>query len=450
MLFDQVRSIFSFSNRQKSRKASKRRLSLLPPSKEEAIRLTIEEAEKLRKARKLKDAIQVLNASIQDGKSSNKLLLTKALLLSSDKQFEESQKILKTLSKTKNDPDISSSAKEALRTVRRLETEIKNSKILLLTNMHALAEKSNQKLICAPQPSELNAEHDLVLILRKEAANARNKNRFQLSLNLIDCAFESGLSSPWLLHQKGLTLKAIGQFDEARLIWEKLSKTQNKEKIQRVIEESLDGLNADKEKFLQDRPKRVIRHCKAITKDHKWKNLHLPDSIPQGIKSNSRQLVIDEAKAALESGESELCIELLEACSLYYANNRQGMLLQAEALFTAEENDKAIGLLKELSTTKEDKYARKAKAMLNSKLAEKAKAVCIKKSPEQAITYYIEQHLAAELNPEYNQNLDEILTKTMSSSDLSSDQELRKHQLRIKFNNIFIDHLEAKLTSQKA
>ena len=194
----------------------------------------------------------------------------------------------------------------------------------------------------------------------------------------------------------------------------------------------------------------MIRHCKAITKDRKWKNLHLPDSIPQGIKSNSRQLVIDEAKAALESGESELCIELLEACSLYYANNRQGMLLQAEALFTAEENDKAIGLLKELSTTKEDKYARKAKTMLNSKLAEKAKAVCIKKSPEQAITYYIEQHLAAELNPEYNQNLDEILTKTMSSSDLSSDQELRKHQLRIKFNNIFIDHLEAKLTSQKA
>ena len=450
MLFDQVRSIFSFSNKQKTRKGGKRRLFLLPPSKEEAIRLAIQESEKLREARKLKDAIQVLDRSIQNGKISNKLLLNKALLLSSDKQFEESQKILKSLSKIKSDPDISSSAKEALKTIRHLETEIKNSKILLLTNMHALAEKNNQKLICAPKPNQLSAEHDLAIILRKEAANARNNNRFKLSLNLIECAFESGLNSPWLVYQKGLTLKAIGQFDEARSILEKLSKTQKKEKLQQAIKESLNNLDSDKEQFIKDRPKRVLRHCKAITEDHKWKNQHLPDSIPQGTKLNSRQLVIDESKAALDSGRSQLCIELLKACSLYYVNNRQGTLLQAEALFTVGENEKAISLLKELSTTKEDKYSRKAKAILSNKFTEKAKAVCIKKSPEQAITYYIEQHLAAELNPEYNQNLDEILTKIMSSSDLSSDQELRKHQLRIKFNNIFIDHLEAKLTSQKA
>ena len=446
MFFDQVRSIFSFSNKYKPKKASKRRLFLLPPSKEEAIRLAIQEAEKLKKVHKLKDAIKVLNTSIQEGKFNNKLLLSKALLLSNDKQFEESQKILKTLSKTKAEPDISSSAKEALKTIKHLEAEILNSKILLVANMRALAEKYNQKLSCTPQPSQLSEDHDLALILRKEAANARSNNRFQLSLDLIDCAIESGLKSPWLLHQKGLTLKAIGQFDEARLIWEELSKTPRKEKLIQAIEGSLETLKADKEKFVKDRPKRVIRHCKAITKDHKWKNQHLPDSIPQGTKPNSRQLVNDEAKAALESGKSQLCIELMEACSFYYANNRQGLLLQAEALFKLEIDEKAVSLLKKLFTTKEDKYARKAKAMLSSKLTERAITTCADESPEQAIAYYIEQHLIAELNPEYNPKLDDILKKSISSSSFNYDPELRRHLLRSKFNQIFIDHLEAKLT----
>ena len=450
MLLEQVLSLFSFSSKKKATKGSKRRLFLLPPSKEEAIRLAIQEAENFKKIKNFKDAIRVLNESIQQGKSSNKLLLKKALLLSDVKQFEESQSILKKLSKAKGDAEISNSAKEALKTVKQLEAEIFNSKLLLIKNMFALANKSNQKLIHTPQPNQLSADHDLALIVRKEAANARNNNRFTLSLKLIDCAFESGIKSPWLSHQKGLTLKAIGKFEEARLIWEKLSKMQNKQKLEEAIKETLDKLDADKDKFTKERPKRLIRHCNAITEDHGWTNQLLPESTSQEAISNPKQLVIDEAKAALQSKKLDLCIELLEASFLYYTNNRQGMLVQAEGLYQAEDIDKAFQILKKLATTKDDKYARKAKAMLSSKLTEKAKTICLQESPNQAIIYYIEQYLTAELNPEYDQGLNDILIEAISPAELSSDPELRKHQLRLKFNNIFINHLEAKLIAQSS
>lgn len=450
MLFEQVLSIFSFSNKKNDKKSRSRRLFLLPPSKEEAIRLSIQESEKFKKSHKFKDAIRVLNESIKAGRSSNKLLLTQALLLSKDKQFAESKTILKQLSKAKGDTETSNSAKEALKTVKSLEAEIFNSKLLLLKNMHTLANKSNQKLIHAPQPNQLNADHDLALIIRKEAANARNNNRFKLSLNLIDCAFESGIQSPWLFHQKGLTLKAIGKFEEARLIWEKISKMQNKQKLELAIKETLNNLDVDKDKFTKDRPQRLIRHCKAITEDHRWLNQHLPESTSQETTSNPKQLVIDEAKAALKSEKLELCLELLEASFLYYTNNRQGLLLQAEALYQAEDIETSFQILKKLATTKDDKYARKAKAIWSSKLTEKAKTICLQESPTQAIIYYIEQHLTAELNPEYNQELDDILLEASSSKESSSDPELRRHQLRLKFNNIFIDHLEAKLMAQSS
>ena len=66
--------------------------------------------------------------------------------------------------------------------------------------------------------------------MRKEAALARNQQRYLLSLQLLNSGLEYGLKSDWLLHEKSLTLKTLGQFEEAEAILNELAKTKGKRK----------------------------------------------------------------------------------------------------------------------------------------------------------------------------------------------------------------------------
>lgn len=57
----------------------------------------------------------------------------------------------------------------------------------------------------------------------KEAEAARNADRPDLSLNLINTTLETGFHSLWLHHLKARALHKLEQFEEAVYIWEKLS-----------------------------------------------------------------------------------------------------------------------------------------------------------------------------------------------------------------------------------
>ena len=76
---------------------------LLPPSRDEAIRLAIKRSEDAANKHKWKAAVDIIDEEINNGRNSNKLLLQKAFLLSQDHKFKQSHAILKKLSKDKED-----------------------------------------------------------------------------------------------------------------------------------------------------------------------------------------------------------------------------------------------------------------------------------------------------------------------------------------------------------
>lgn len=449
MIFEQVLSLLTFSRDRSNNNRKKKKLFLLPPSREEAIRLALEEAAQLSESRQYKQAIQTLENAIKEGQSNERLLLQKAIYLSKDKQISKAKPLLKTLSKSKECDQIREAAKTALKTVKHLEAELFKAKCLLIKSMHALASERNQQLAHTPQPDQLTPEQDVALIVRKEVAELRNRYRFELALDLLDCASSSNIKSSWLTHQKALTLREIGRFQAAQDLWDKLLKTEKKEKLREAIQQSLKTLDKNKEKFAKERPLRFLRHCKAIAEDHKWTLQHLPEQASGNKGINPRQLALEEAKAALRSNQPALCVALAEANGLYHANNRQALLLQAEALTKLEQPERAREIWKELARTKDDKYAQRARTKLGRYIAEQA----IKHHPEgqakKALTYYIKQHLDDNINPEYIEELDQLLLKIRpQSSPLGHDSALKKYQLKLTFNTFFVGYLEEKLSAK--
>ena len=78
----------------------------------------------------------------------------------------------------------------------------------------------------------------------KEAEAARNADRPDLSLNLINTTLETGFHSLWLHHLKAQALHKLEQFEEAVHIWEKLS-TQDIEGFSDNVRSALKAAKVD-------------------------------------------------------------------------------------------------------------------------------------------------------------------------------------------------------------
>ena len=68
--------------------------------------------------------------------------------------------------------------------------------------------------------SDLN---ELLKAILKEAEAARNNEKADLSLELLNISINHGLKSPWFFHLKARALQALERFDEAISIWETLA-----------------------------------------------------------------------------------------------------------------------------------------------------------------------------------------------------------------------------------
>ena len=68
-----------------------------------------------------------------------------------------------------------------------------------------------------------NTRWDVEQAILKEAEAARNADRADVSLDLINTTLEAGFNSLWLHHLKARALHKTGKHEEAIAIWEKLS-----------------------------------------------------------------------------------------------------------------------------------------------------------------------------------------------------------------------------------
>ena len=71
-----------------------------------------------------------------------------------------------------------------------------------------------------------------------------------------------------------------------------------------------------------------------------------------------------------------------------------------------------------------------------------------KSSPEEAISFYIREHLKLKLVPKFNNGLKAILEQLEQSNTDFSDPELEQQQFQLVFNTLVIECLEAQLHQQ--
>ena len=445
---DLFSKLISQDNKKKGKSKKKRPFLMLPPSKEESIRLALAQSKEHASKKQWKPALKALDQLIDRGISSDPLLLQKGLLLGKTRQFKEAKSILQGLTKKKGNKALTIDAQQALKTVNLLQQEVDASNKLFLKQLHDLTNKTKQKPSHIPAPKQFKNGQDLSSPVRKEAALARSQKRYALSLQLLDAGLEHGLESSWLLYEKSLTLKAMGQFDNAAAILKSLAKSKGKDRLIETVQASLQSLDADKDKFAKQRTANLVRHCSSIAADHQWSLRHLPNKPGKGSIKEAKELAVKEARAALQADNAELCLDLIEALLVYYTNNEQAQLIRAQAQSKLGRINQAGETLKQLAGG-DGKFARKASKLLRDIWATKALQLCTKKSPQKAIQFFFSQHLNAGINPEYTPQLDDVLAQLNPTEELYSEPELRQHQLNLRFNGQLIELLEARLLQQK-
>ena len=156
----------------------------------------------------------------------------------------------------------------------------------------------------------------------------------------------------------------------------------------------------------------------------------------------------EEAKAALNANQPQLCIEFIEAMLMYYPNNQQSQIIKALAEIKLGREKQAIEVLKQMAPG-DGKFALKARALLGEIWLKTALQTDVKKSPEKAIDFFISQHLKTSIIPEYTPQLDDVLTQLNPSKELHPDPELRRNQLKLRFNGKLIELLQVRLLQQK-
>ena len=91
---------------------------------------------------------------------------------------------------------------------------------------------------------------------------------------------------------------------------------------------------------------------------------------------------------------------------------------------------------------------KEASQLLSKSLAQKALNISSTKSPKEAISYFIEEHLKLSLYPTLNNEVKTILEKIEPSKNDLSNVDLKKHQLQLTFNTQVIKCIEARLHDQ--
>ena len=442
-------SLIKQNNKKTNQSKKNRPFLMLPPFKEESIRLALLQSERHAEEKKWKPAIEALDQVLNRGVSSNKLLMQKGLLLARMHQFKEATIILQSLIDKKTGRSLTSDAQKALKTVNNLQKEATESNHLFLKQLYELTSRRHQKTTHLPEPKQFKSDQSLITVVLKEAALARNQQRYLLSLQLLNSGLEYGLKSDWLLHEKSLTLKTLGQFEAAEAILMDLAKTKGKgkERLAQAVEKTLQSIGEDRERFAKRKVVHVLGHFTSIATDQKWTLRQLPQKPDKSGDKEMQKLGIEEAKAALNANHPELCLELMDAMLLYYPQNQMSQIIKARAEIELGQNKQAIEILKPMAAG-DRKFARAARTLLSEIWIKTALQMDGKQSPQKAIHFFISQHLNAGINPEYTPQLDDVLMQMKPSEELYPDPELRQHQLKLRFNGQLIELLEVRLLQQ--
>ena len=146
----------------------------------------------------------------------------------------------------------------------------------------------------------------------------------------------------------------------------------------------------------------------------------------------------------IESGVTSQ--QLLAKKAFLLSQNKQ--YDEAHAIWDKLSKNKNKPKLAESAKKSLEASKKEASQLLSKSLSQKALNISSTKSPKEAISYFIEEHLKLNLYPVINTEVKTILEQIEPSKNSFSNLDLKKHQLQLIFNTQVIECLEARLHDQ--
>ena len=445
MVFKQIRERFFPSNEEKSNSKKNKRPGLSRhQGKAELERQTLKKADKLIGEKKYKKALNVINQSIEGGISTNQILFKKALALTKNSQFQEAHEIWVKLSKLENKPKLAASAQQFLDTCKQIEIQTTDSTRQLISELHSKANQYNQKLQHIPKANNWSPEVDIIPLVIKEAEITRNAELPKLSIELIDEVILAGLESPLLFNEKALAIGMMGQKPVALEILRDLKKTIKNKKLLNLIDKNISYVKSDISPHQSKLNRYLAKQAKAITSGNKLATTFLPEDREIDEKTKIKFFVFRKARSILTENPKS-CLQLVNSILDYYPGDLAALLLKGEALAALEKDAAAFEIWIDLANSKDENIAYKATELIGYIFSEKALEISVKESPQNALSFYIEQHLKHSLGPTVNNNIKSILQKLEPPNTQFADPELQRHQFQLALNTHLIKCVEARL-----
>ena len=392
-----------------------------------------------------KTALIDINKAIRDKGPSNQLLLRKAEILLHKNKFNQARQILNELSKEQDDSATARIAKQLIKSSELGQQKAAANKTKkLIDALHKISKKYNHKLHDLVAAENLSTDLDVTQIVRKEAQLARAAELPKLSYELIDQTLQAGHESPWLLHDKALSLNMLGQQVKALKLLNDLKKGNKGEKITNSINNNIEEIKEKPKRFQAKTNIFLAKQARSIANGNDLKARFIPET--KRIKSNTKikSLIFNEARSALNINP-QASLYLVDSILDYFPGDLASLQLKGEALFALKQTDEAIQIWKDLTDSKNENIAKKAAELISSTFTQKTKSINIKKSPKAAVSFFIQQHLKNNLVPILNKDVKKILLQLVPPNTDISDPELQQHQLQLQFNTLVIEHLETQL-----
>ena len=386
--------------------------------------------------------LEKANNSIQNRGEKNQLKPHRADTLSKKEKTCQASKPINELAKPRNKSRTSNTSKQLLTRADQLQVSSPSNKTEdLVKELHECAANYEHQLTNSSESKHQITEPKIILFVRREARIARSIELPKLSLDLIETTLQAGNESPWLHHDKALTLYMMGQHVEAIKILSNIEKESNGEKIKNSIYQNIEKITRKPNRYKSKINHHLAMQAFLITKSQKSKMQLIPEFKNIKPKDKIKPLILKEARIALGSN-FELSRLLINLILAYFPEDCAALQLKGEALASQNESDKAFQIWQHLSHSKNTKAALKASESISQIIAKKAKEIKTKTSPEEAVSYYIRQSIEYYIPPSLNKEIEGILKLINPPGNGLSDPELLKHHFQLQLNTQAIEYFE--------
>lgn len=401
--------------------------------------------ENLNTKSELNKAIGEIDTLIKKEGATNQLLLKKADLLLRRNKFNKARQILYKLNKDKGNPKTSILAKELLTLSHDLQRkENVNKKLLLVKDLHKIAEKYGVEFKNLPKNANSDHDFDIIKLVRDQAREARTNDLPMLSHELINRTLQTCAESPWLLLGKALSISMTGQQEQALELLHEIKKNHKGEKLTKSIDENLKKIHRESKRLQLNTKICLAKQSRLAATKNLLEIRFLPEVHHINIETDVKLSCFMEARLALNT-KPQASLDLMNSILDYFPGDLAALQLKGEALNALKQGDEAMKIWRDLVHSQNREIASEAAKLITLSLTETTISISSNKTPKSAIMDFIKKHYEYGIPPALNKDLELFIAETLPTNCDLSNLKLKKHQLQTQFNTLVVEYLESNL-----